>query len=60
MEIKGGEWVAIVGESGVGKSTLFNLVYRLLDPSSGEILVDGQNIKELKLASFRNHFGVVS
>lgn len=43
-----GEFVSIIGASGCGKSTVFRLVNKLLQPSSGEILVDGKNIKGLK------------
>ncbi|CAD8133106.1 unnamed protein product [Paramecium pentaurelia] len=60
LQIKGGEWIVIVGESGIGKSTLFNLIFRLLDPSEGNISIDDQNIKTLKLESFRKYFGIVA
>ena len=44
---------AIVGQSGQGKSTLFNLIYKLYDPFKGKILVDGQDIKQLDNDSYR-------
>jgi ABC-type nitrate/sulfonate/bicarbonate transport system ATPase subunit len=44
LDIKDGEFVCILGASGCGKSTLFNAVSGLLTPSTGEILLDGQNI----------------
>eukprot|EP01068_Selenidium_serpulae_P010651 Selendium_serpulae@DN5505_c0_g2_i1.p1 len=52
--------VAIVGPSGCGKSTLIKLLTRTLDPSLGNIFIDGQNIKALNLKSFREHIGVVA
>uniref|UniRef100_A0A6B2L0L9 ABC transmembrane type-1 domain-containing protein n=1 Tax=Arcella intermedia TaxID=1963864 RepID=A0A6B2L0L9_9EUKA len=57
--IPGGKKVAIVGTSGSGKSTLFRLLYRFYDPDSGQILIDGQDIKNVNLESFRRHIGVV-
>lgn len=57
--IKEGEKVAFVGESGSGKSTIANLVRRAFDPQSGEILVNGKNLKELELKSFLRKIGSV-
>ena len=59
LDIEPGTTNAIVGESGSGKSTLFRLLYRLVDPSSGKILIDGQDLKDLKLDSFRKLFTIV-
>lgn len=57
---KGGQVVAVVGDNGAGKSTLLSLVTRLLDPESGQILIDGQDIKQCTLSSVRRSIGVVS
>jgi ABC-type multidrug transport system fused ATPase/permease subunit len=57
--IKEGEKVAFVGESGSGKSTIANLVRRAFDPQNGEILVNGNNLKELELKSFLRKIGSV-
>lgn len=51
--------LALVGESGEGKSTLTNLLMRLYEPSSGQILVDGQDIAKVTQASLRKSIGVV-
>ena len=63
MEIPAGKTVAIVGSSGSGKSTILRLLYRFYDSSEGSISIDGQNIKELKMASLRyahlSHPGVI-
>ncbi|MGN0904843.1 MAG: ABC transporter ATP-binding protein [Alphaproteobacteria bacterium] len=55
-----GQTVAVVGHSGSGKSTLINLIPRFYDPQSGEILIDGQNIREVTLESLRRHVAYVS
>ena len=60
IDIKKGQTVAFVGSSGSGKSTIANLVLRFYDVDNGEILVDGINIKNLKLSSLRDKIGVVS
>jgi ABC-type multidrug transport system fused ATPase/permease subunit len=49
---------AIVGHSGQGKSTLFNLLYKLYDPMNGKILVDNQDISRVETDSFRNHLSI--
>ncbi|MCB9060074.1 MAG: ABC transporter ATP-binding protein [Halobacteriovoraceae bacterium] len=58
--IKKGEKVALVGLSGSGKSTLINLLLGLYPITEGELLIDGVNIKDIKLSSLRNLFGLVS
>ena len=60
LNVAGGETVALVGESGAGKSTVFNLLLRLFDPDTGQILVDGQEARAVSLASWRRQFAVVS
>mgnify|MGYP003531884771 FL=1 len=50
--IKPGERIALVGENGAGKSTIIKLLARFYDVSSGEILVNGTNIKEIELSSY--------
>lgn len=52
-----GEIVGIVGASGVGKTTVINLIARLYDPDFGNVILDGHNIKHAKLASLRRHIG---
>ncbi len=49
INIKGGKMTALVGHSGSGKSTLLNLIPRIYDPTSGQILIDGQIIKNINL-----------
>ena len=57
--IPAGKKVALVGPSGCGKSTVFRLLFRFYEPSSGRILVDGQDVRELQLKSLRSAIGVV-
>ena len=59
ITIKPGEKVALVGPSGGGKTTLCNLIPRFYDPTEGEILIDGQNIRRVTLQSLRSSVGVV-
>lgn len=54
-----GSTVAFVGESGGGKSTLFRLLFRFYDPTSGTISIDGQDIRDLTLSSLADNIGVV-
>jgi ABC-type multidrug transport system fused ATPase/permease subunit len=60
FDIKPKEFVAIMGPSGIGKSTIFNLMFRLYDPKEGEVLLDGKNVKDLRLVDFRSQIGFVS
>ncbi len=57
--IAAGETLALVGENGAGKSTIVKLLTRLYDPSAGEILIDGIDLKELDAASWRSQISVV-
>lgn len=59
LDIKVGENVAIVGPSGGGKTTLCNLIPRFYEIKSGNIFIDGKNIKDLTLNSLRNNIGIV-
>ncbi len=59
IAIRAGERVAIVGRSGAGKSTLAKLLLRFYDPDAGTVEFDGQDIRELKLASLRREIGWV-
>lgn len=60
LTIKKGETVALVGQSGSGKSTLANLITRFWDVKSGQILIDGIDIKHIKLQDYRMLFGLVT
>jgi len=60
LAIEPGQRVAFVGRSGAGKSTVFNLLPRLYDPTSGRILLDGHDLRTLTLASLRDQIAVVS
>lgn len=59
FEVKAGERVAIVGPNGAGKSSLLLLLTRLVDPRSGSVLVDGRDIRDLTIASYREQISVV-
>lgn len=59
LTVKPGEMIGIVGKSGVGKSTLINLVMRMYDVDEGEVLIDGINIKEYSQESLRSQIGAV-
>ena len=60
LHLKAGENLALVGPSGGGKTTLCNLIPRFYEPDSGEILLDGMNIKDITLHSLRKNIGVVA
>ncbi|WP_069812026.1 ABC transporter ATP-binding protein [Streptomyces sp. TP-A0874] len=59
LHIPAGQTVAFVGETGAGKSTLVKLVARFYDPTSGAVLADGQDLRELDLTGYRQRLGVV-
>lgn len=60
ISIPAGTTVAIVGSSGSGKSTIISLIERFYDPTAGEVLVDGHNIKTLQLSWLRGKIGLVN
>ncbi|MEQ9095216.1 MAG: ABC transporter ATP-binding protein [Phycisphaerales bacterium] len=60
LTINHGERVAIVGPNGSGKTTLLGLLYRMYDPESGSVLVDGHDLKRVSVRSLRKQVGVVS
>ena len=60
LNIEAGTTVALVGPSGAGKSTILNLIPRFYDCEEGEILVDGQNIKDVTVSSLRSKIALVS
>ncbi|CAF4035795.1 unnamed protein product [Rotaria sp. Silwood2] len=60
LNIKASQHVALVGTSGCGKSTIIQLLERFYDVASGELLIDGMDIRKLNLHSLRSHFGLVS
>jgi ATP-binding cassette subfamily B protein/subfamily B ATP-binding cassette protein MsbA len=59
LEIAPRETVALVGKSGSGKTTMCNLVARFYEPTSGRILLDGQDLAEIQMDSYRNLIGIV-
>jgi subfamily B ATP-binding cassette protein MsbA len=60
LTVPGGATVALVGRSGAGKSTVVNLVPRLFDVEAGRILIDGQDVRDVTLASLRDAIAIVS
>ena len=60
LSVEAGEVLALVGPSGAGKSTLVNLIPRFFDVTSGRILIDGRDLRELTLGSLRRQVGQVS
>lgn len=59
LDVKEGEYVALVGASGVGKTTLCSLIPRFYDVTKGTIRIDGIDIRDMKLESLRNQIGIV-
>lgn len=60
LNAKKGEIIAFVGSSGAGKTTLVDLIPRFFDPNDGKILIDGKNIKEVKIEDLRKLLGIVT
>ncbi|HYI79241.1 MAG TPA: ABC transporter ATP-binding protein [Thermoleophilaceae bacterium] len=60
LTVEAGRTVALVGATGAGKTTLVNLIPRLYDPTAGQVLVDGADLREVDLASLRHEVALVS
>ncbi len=59
FSVRPGEVIALVGRSGAGKSTVVNLIPRFYDPEKGTIMIDGHDLKDLKLESLRKQMGII-
>jgi ATP-binding cassette subfamily B protein/subfamily B ATP-binding cassette protein MsbA len=59
LEVNAGETIALVGRSGAGKTTLTNLISRFYDPTSGSITLDGRDLRDIELGSYRSLLGMV-
>jgi ATP-binding cassette subfamily B protein len=59
LQAQPGQMVAIVGSTGAGKSTLVSLIPRFYDPSAGQVLIDGVDVREFRLSALRQHIGMV-
>ena len=59
LTVEPGETVALVGQTGAGKSTLVKLIARFYDPTGGQVLVDGTDVRDYDLASYRHQLGIV-
>jgi subfamily B ATP-binding cassette protein MsbA len=60
FDIPKGKTVALVGPSGGGKSTIFDMIPRFIDPSSGSITIDGYNLKDINTKNLRDYIGIVT
>lgn len=60
LKIQSGENIALVGDSGGGKSTLMNMILRFYDPDSGSVCINGIDIKELRQSSLKHHISLVT
>ena len=60
FEVKPGETIALVGPTGAGKTTIVNLISRFYDTKSGKVLIDGNDVKEVKLEGLRSQLGIMT
>src|SRR5690606_3014353 len=60
LEVLAGEVVALVGPSGAGKRTLVDIVARFYDPTAGRVLVDGIDLRDYSVGSYRSRLGIVT
>jgi ATP-binding cassette subfamily B protein len=60
LDVRLGETIALVGATGAGKSTLVSLIPRFLDPSQGRVLIDGNDVRDVRLKTLRSQIAVVS
>src|SRR5207253_10270660 len=59
LDVTAGAWVGIAGTTGAGKTTLVSLLTRFYDPTTGQILLDGVDLRDYKLADLRNQFAII-
>ena len=59
LDVKAGEYIALVGTSGVGKTTMCSLIPRFYEATTGRILIDGEDIRDFTLCSLRDNIGIV-
>ncbi|KAG6633683.1 ABC transporter B family member 2-like [Carya illinoinensis] len=59
LRVRSGKSMALVGQSGSGKSSVISLILRFYDPTAGRVMIDGKDIKKLKIKSLRRHIGLV-
>ncbi|XP_059656832.1 ABC transporter B family member 2-like [Cornus florida] len=59
VRVRAGKSMALVGQSGSGKSSVLSLILRFYDPTEGKVMIDGKDIKRLKIKSLRKHIGLV-
>jgi ATP-binding cassette subfamily B protein/subfamily B ATP-binding cassette protein MsbA len=59
LTVKGGQTIAFVGQSGAGKTTITDIIARFYDPTSGQLLLNGTDVRNIKLREYRDLFGIV-
>ncbi len=60
LAVQGGQVIALVGPNGAGKTTLLSMLTRFLEPDAGRVLIDGQDVRDVTLASLRRQVGIVT